>query len=102
MGQDAQDPRPQVLVVDDEPELLALVCEYLALHGLAAQGALNAAQARELLAQAVPDLVILDVRMPGESGLSLARWLRSSHPGIGLMMLTSAASSSRVSKGLGR
>ena len=102
MGHEADDPSPRLLVVDDEPELLALLCEYLAGHGLAVQAAADAAQARQYLVPGPgrPDLVILDLRMPGESGLSLARWLRQTHPGIGLLMLTSAASTADRITGL--
>jgi two-component system phosphate regulon response regulator OmpR len=43
-----------------------------------------------MVAQALPDLAILDINMPGENGLSLARWLREVHPRIGLLMLSTA------------
>ena len=51
---------------------------------------------REVLetpAEQLPDLAILDVNMPGENGLSLARWLRESFPRLGLVMLTGATDS---------
>ncbi len=95
-------PRPQqLLIVDDEPGLRALAQAYLASHGFAVQQAADAAQARQLIAlqeamsqsqgtSALPDLVVLDVNMPGENGLSLARWLRERFPRMGLVMLTAA------------
>jgi DNA-binding response OmpR family regulator len=55
--------------------------------------AADAAAARALVAQALPDLAILDVNMPGENGLALARWLRDAHPRVGLVMLTTAGES---------
>ena len=82
--------KPVVLVVDDEPELRTLLGEYFGRHGFEVRTAPEAASARALVAQAAPDLAILDVNMPGENGLSLARWLRESHPRIGLVMLTTA------------
>ena len=82
--------RPVVLVVDDEPELRTLLGEYFGRHGFEVRTAPEAASARALVAQAAPDLAILDVNMPGENGLSLARWLRESHPRVGLVMLTTA------------
>jgi DNA-binding response OmpR family regulator len=82
-----------VLVVDDEPELCGLLAEYLGRHGLEVRTAGHAAQARELVAQQVPDLAILDVNMPGENGLSLARWLRDTQPTMGIVMLTTASES---------
>ena len=82
--------RPVVMVVDDEPELRTLLGEYFGRHGFEVRTAPEAATARALVAQAAPDLAILDVNMPGENGLSLARWLRESHPRVGLVMLTTA------------
>jgi two-component system phosphate regulon response regulator OmpR len=79
-----------ILVVDDEPELRSLLSEYFGRHGFAVDTAQDAAAARLWLAQSRPDLAILDVNMPGESGLSLARWLREAHPGVALVMLTTA------------
>src|SRR5262245_46644016 len=88
MGQTA---RPRVLVVDDEPELRTLLGEYFGRHGFDVRSAADAAAARELLgAGEQPDIAILDVNMPGENGLSLARWMRETRAGIGLVMLTTA------------
>jgi DNA-binding response OmpR family regulator len=83
----------QVLVVDDEEPLRNLLSEYLHNHGLQVREAADAAQARQAIAQQCPQLVLLDVNMPGDNGLSLARWLRDAHPGIGIVMLTTAGES---------
>ena len=84
---------PTLLVVDDEPELRGLLSEYFGRHGFNVRCAENAAVARTLVAGCAPDVAILDVNMPGENGLSLARWLRESQPGLGLLMLTTAGES---------
>lgn len=84
---------PHVLVVDDEPELRSLLSTYLGRNGMDVSVAENAAQARAHVAQRVPAMVVLDVNMPGENGLSLARWLRETHPAMGILMLTSLADS---------
>ncbi|MDM4764759.1 response regulator [Pelomonas sp. SE-A7] len=81
----------QVMVVDDEPELRTLLGEYFQRHGLQVLTAGDAAEARELLQSQAPALMVLDVNMPGESGLSLARWLRETRPQIGIVMLTTAS-----------
>jgi DNA-binding response OmpR family regulator len=86
-------PKPVVLVVDDEPELRTLLGEYFGRHGYAVTTAADAAAARTLLAELRPALAILDVNMPGENGLSLARWLREAHPRVGIVMLTTAGES---------
>lgn len=82
-----------LLVVDDEPELRSLLGEYFGRHAYAVRCAADAAQARTMIAESAPDLAILDVNMPGENGLSLARWLREAHPGTGVVMLTTAGES---------
>ena len=93
MASGAQAAIPVVLVVDDEPEIRSLLSEYFGRHGLVVRTAQDAAQAREMLAESLPDLAILDVNMPGENGLSLARWMRERHPHMGLVMLTTAGES---------
>ena len=84
---------PVLRVVDDEPELRSLLSEYFERHQFTVRTAEDALSARALVAEAVPDVAILDINMPGENGLSLARWLRETHPGIGLVMLTTAGDS---------
>jgi two-component system phosphate regulon response regulator OmpR len=82
--------KTQLWVVDDEPELRSLLADYLSLQGFEVRLAEHAAQARTLFAQAPspPALVILDIQMPGESGLSLRRWLHSAYPRTAVIMLT--------------
>ena len=84
------DVKPTLLVVDDEPELRALLGEYFERQGFAVRAAADGRQARVLVAERTPRLAILDIHMPGENGLSLARWLREHHAGVSLVMLTTA------------
>ena len=79
-----------VVVVDDEADLRDAVVAYLTRQGLSARGAANAAELRACLADAPADLVVLDLAMPGEDGLSVARWLRARGDDIGIVMLTAA------------
>ena len=79
---------PHVVVVDDEADIRDSVAEYLALHGFDVATADGGPALRKIVAGRKPiDLVILDLRMPGEDGISLARFLREKG-GIGIMMLT--------------
>jgi two-component system OmpR family response regulator len=64
-----------ILVVDDDPDLRKLIGDFLVGHGYRVEVAENAAAMRVSLAKQRPDLVILDVMMPGEDGLSAARRL---------------------------
>jgi len=66
-------PAPQILVVDDDRELREHVVEYLRDHGYTVHAANDAAEMERLLAAAPIDLVILDVMLPGEDGLSICR-----------------------------
>ncbi|MFW2349750.1 response regulator [Qipengyuania sp.] len=64
-----------ILLVDDERSLREPLAEYLTRQGFAVQDAESAAAARTLLARETPDIVLLDIMMPGEDGLSLCRHL---------------------------
>jgi len=79
-----------IVVVDDEQDLRDAVCAYLARHGLTVRGAANGQEMRAALAERPADAVILDIAMPGEDGLSLARALRAQSD-IGIVMLTASA-----------
>ncbi|MFH5773266.1 response regulator transcription factor [Paracoccus sp. NGMCC 1.201697] len=73
----------RVAIADDEIDLLEAVAEYLRGHGYEVLTAANAAQFRALVADHAIDVAILDIAMPGEDGLSLARWVRrQGHTGI--------------------
>ena len=64
-----------LLLVDDEPGLREPLAEYLSGQGFSVLEAESAAAARSTLGEAAPDLVLLDIMMPGEDGLSLCRHL---------------------------
>jgi two-component system response regulator ResD len=76
-----------VLVVDDEPTIREIVVSYLKRDGFATLEAADGKRARELLATERPDLVVLDVMLPGVDGLELCRWIRSSSQ-LPVIMLT--------------
>src|SRR3546814_13025433 len=75
-----------VVVVDDERDIRGTVAEYLELNGYKVSKAEGGAALRRIVEQGRVDLAALDVTMPGEDGLSLARWLRD-HGGGGVIML---------------
>jgi DNA-binding response OmpR family regulator len=70
---------PSILAVDDEPELLSMLADYLSARGFRVQTAANTRDARTILGGSKIDLVLLDITLPGEDGLSLARHLREHH-----------------------
>ena len=71
------DAEPHLLVVDDDVRLRELLRRYLTDSGFRVTGASNAREARAQLASFAFDLIVLDVMMPGESGLDLTRSLRT-------------------------
>ena len=82
------DPAPtSILLVDDEPTLREPLAEYLSGQGFAVAEADSAAAARSHLQQARPDLILLDIMMPGEDGLSLTRHLAETRD-IPVILLT--------------
>jgi two-component system OmpR family response regulator len=77
----------RLLLVDDEPSLRQPLAEYLSRQGFAVRQAEDAAKARSALIEETPDLVLLDVMMPGEDGLSLCRHLTEARD-IPVILLT--------------
>jgi two-component system, OmpR family, phosphate regulon response regulator OmpR len=73
MSQDAQS---RILVVDDDPALCELLANYLSASGFLVDTAVDGLQMRERMAQVRPDAIVLDLMLPGEDGLSIARGLR--------------------------
>jgi len=79
--------RPNILVVDDEPQMRELLEDLLGSVGYEVTGVTDGGQMRQALSRRPYALVILDLRLRGEDGLSLARELRS-RSAIPIMMLT--------------
>jgi DNA-binding response OmpR family regulator len=80
-----------IMVVDDEADVREVLEEYLVGHGYAAITAAGAGEARAIAAAQLVDLALIDINMPGEDGLSLARHLRERYARIAVVMLTSAS-----------
>jgi DNA-binding response OmpR family regulator len=81
--------RGSVLVVDDEPTIAEVVARYLERAGYRTRIASDGAQALELVASQRPDLVVLDLMLPGIDGLEVMRRLRQADgERIGLILLT--------------
>ena len=78
-----------VLIVEDDAAVRDMIAEYLASHGYSIQQADDGAAMRKEIERHPPDVVLLDVRLPGEDGLTLARYLRERYD-IGIIMVTAA------------
>jgi two-component system OmpR family response regulator len=81
---------PHIAVVDDHRDIRDLVGKYLSQHGYRVSVAESAAALRRMLDRSAPDLIVLDVMMPGEDGLSLCRYLRGTGD-VPVILLTAMA-----------
>ena len=68
---------PRILIVDDNPTNLRLAAEVLELEGYATLKAVDAEEALEILRDDTPDLILMDIALPGMDGLSLTRRLKA-------------------------
>jgi len=83
-------PKATILIVDDELDVREVLEEYFVAHGYAVIGVDSAGAAKATAASRAIDLALVDIHMPGEDGLSLARHLRERYANIAIVMLTSA------------
>ena len=84
--------RPRILVVDDDPKVLSLMDRGLAFEGYTVDVAADGHAALSIAQAQPPNLVILDVMLPGIDGLEVCRRLRASTGEIAILMLTGRAS----------
>lgn len=84
---------PYLLVVEDEPTQRQILTEYLSRQNLRVAAVPDGRLMREAIAAEMPQLLLLDVGLPGEDGFALARWLRERHPSLGIIMVTCASDS---------
>ena len=97
-----------ILVVDDEATIREVIRRYLEREGFAVREAADGYAALDALAEAVPDLIVLDLMLPGVDGLTLTRQLRTPRPGaerearqrVPIIMLTARGETSDRIRGL--
>jgi two-component system phosphate regulon response regulator OmpR len=78
-----------LLVLDDDPDVRELLTEYFEGQGYEVTAVSSGAALRAALEEQLPDVVLLDVGLPGEDGLSLARYVRE-HFDVGIIMVSGA------------
>jgi DNA-binding response OmpR family regulator len=76
-----------ILVVDDEPAIGDLIRSYLSRHGFRVSVVADGAGLKRAMAESKPDLVLLDLGLPGEDGLTLTRQIRAQSD-IGVIIVT--------------
>jgi two-component system OmpR family response regulator len=77
----------RALIVDDDVPIRELLCDYLARFNIQCRGVTDGSEMRQALEEESFDVIVLDLMLPGEDGLSLCRWLRGTSD-IPILMLT--------------
>ncbi len=98
-GREVSD-RP-ILVVDDDPEILAMLRDFLESEGLAVRTASNGAEALDTLDELAPALILLDMRMPVLDGWGFAQRFHERHFGYPIVVMTAAESARRWAEEIG-
>lgn len=78
----------KILTVDDEDIVRQLICQKLTKEGYQCRSAASAIEAMEKIEEDLPDLVILDITMPGKPGTELLKEIKANHPEVAVIMAT--------------
>jgi len=80
--------RTNVLLVDDEKEFVDTLAERISLRMLNPLVAYSGQEALEMMKQIIPDVIVLDLKMPGMDGSEVLNRIRESHPEVNVIILT--------------
>lgn len=78
----------KILLVDDEQQFVSTLAERLELRGIEARVAYDGDQALEAVESEIPNVVVLDVIMPGMKGLEVLRRIKTKYPAVQVILLT--------------
>ncbi|MBI5238435.1 MAG: response regulator [Deltaproteobacteria bacterium] len=90
----------KVLLVDDEEDFVSTLAERLRMRGIQARTSGNGEEALRSIAADPPHVVVLDVMMPGMSGLDVLRKIKADFPGIEVILLTGIGSTREGVEGM--
>ena len=93
-------PQRSVLVVDDEAEIRSLLSDLLDDAGYAVKKASTGAEAIEAVAKGLPDLVMMDVKLPDQDGIAVLKQLKREHPDLEVIVMTAFGGSSTAIKAM--
>lgn len=85
---DLKNKKVKILLVDDEQEFVKTLAERIKLRDLGSDIALNGEEALEIVKDQVPDVMVLDLRMPGIDGMEVLRRVRKEYPEVQVIILT--------------
>lgn len=86
----------RILVVDDDADLRTLACQRLTVDGYTVVTAATGGEALDVLATGPADLILMDVTMPGMTGVETVAALRRAHPRIPVLMVTAVTGDAAV------
>ncbi len=89
-----------VLVIDDDPRVLSLICEIMEDIPIQYKSAESAENARVILETVKIDLIVSDIRMPGETGVDLLRWCRKTHNDVPFILVSGQADTKLIAEAL--
>lgn len=92
------DAPPKILLVDDEKEFVQTLSERLKTRNLESSIAYDGEQALQMVESEVPDVIVLDLRMPGIDGIETLRRVKRSHPEVEVIILTGHGSDQEQSE----
>ncbi len=78
----------KILLVDDEEEFVKTLSERIKMRNLGADVALNGEEALQIINNQVPDVMVLDLKMPGIKGMEVLRRIRKKYPDVQVIILT--------------
>lgn len=79
---------PSILLIDDEEAFVTTLQERLEMRGFSARAAFDGQSGLDMIGEEPPDVVVLDLRMPGISGVEVLRRIRKQWPGLPVIMLS--------------
>ncbi len=88
--------RARIVVCDDDPDVRDLLVDLLTKDGYAVEAAADGAALRRIVPRFRPDIVVCDLMMPGEDGLSLTRWLRGEGHAAVLLLTAMGSTTDRI------
>ncbi len=89
-----------VLLVDDETEFVTTLAERLELRGMTVRTAADGESALAMVADAAPDIIVLDLMMPGIGGMETLKRIKTSHSEIPVILLTGRGSTKEGIEGM--
>jgi len=92
----------KILLVDDEEEFVTTLAERLELRGFRAQAVTDGESALHIIESDPPQVIILDVMMPGMGGLEVLKRIKTQHPQIHVILLTGHGSTKEGIEGMQR